>query len=426
MGNELFAASVLSLCRIGVCDLVVCTDSTAQGSGFAFVRQHVREVSGSTISTATSFVGDLPLFRLRPPVMRLEDELIDIVLARLTPTAGNEATAQDYSKRVFHLTNITNVSAGNPLTRIAEVELSDEGEESLNWLLPRYHSSGCSAETTPFKTGELRRVPGWRDPSKGRDFDMVTRCLRTLFPKANVTSTMVSPDVWAAPAASASCPVGTVRRAMQLATTKVVVGKQFEVNRSRLSTFLARNVDPKALRNVQANLLSVSGHVDLPGGSVLGGANSSKFATSGRKTALIDACAEFISVRVVDDYQFEHFVKADDLQTSRLLVCGALQSEEFDFLDNFFAQCYLQPLERRKAISYEDLSQTELIGIQDQHSHVELPGGCWFDGQSYLDMSGSHSRFRPDIRELAKTYIDKRNMQADMYNKMIAADMEGK
>lgn len=413
--SDIFAASVLSLCRTGLCDMVVCTDSTPHGRGFSYMRQFVREVSGSSISSTTSFVGDLPLFRLKPPVFRLDDELVDLILSRI---GSNKISSRDYSRRVFQLTNITNVSLSNPLTRIADVEVSDEGEKTPEWLLPRFINTFSAADITQFQTKEMVLVPEWRDPSKGRDFEMVIRCLKVIFPKAMVTSTTVSADVWEVPPASSSFGVGTVRRAMQLATTKIIVGKQFEVNRQRISDFLSRNIDPKALREIRSSLLSISGHVDLPAGAVLSA--GTKFVTKSHKTAIIDACSDFISVRIVDDYHFKRIQDSMNSESSRLLLCGALDSKGCEMLENIFAQCYLRPLDKRLHICYADISQSELMKIQETNSSVELPSGCWFDGNAFIDVSGSRSRLRPDIRELAESYIDLKNAQIDTYNKLVS------
>lgn len=412
IGAELFAASVLSLCRIGVCDLIICTDSTVQGRGFTFLRRHVRELAASAVAS-DSFVGELPLFRLRSPVLRLEDEVIDLILSKFS---DENDSARKYSRRLFQVTNLTNLSLSHPFTRIAEIELSDEGEDISRWLAPRPIKIETLPQITGFITGDLTQVPEWSDRSKDRDLDMVLKCLRVLFPKATLSSTAVNLDIWSAPPPDEAHPIGSVRRAMQLATSKVVLGKQLKANRERICTHLARKVDPAMLKQVQGQHLSISGHLVLSGGTVLG--TSSNVTIFGHKTVVLDACAEFISMRVVDDFEFEHS-ESTSRSCGRLVACGTLNSKEFTFIDDLFSNSFLKPLERREHISFGDLTDLELSQIQQSCSHVELPGGHWFDGNVYLDMSGNRSKLRPDIRALSEEYITKRNAQCDTYNKLI-------
>lgn len=367
----------------------------------------MRALAGSTVGSNT-FEGELSIFRLKPPVLRLEDEVIALLLSKIS---NEGCISRSYSRRVFEITNLTNISLSNPFTKIVEIELSDEGEKLAQWLVPRRLEIFSSPDIILRRTVKLQTIPTWRDVSKDRDFEMLTRCLRALFPKATFTSTSAAPDVWDIPVPDNFHPVGSIRRAMQMATTKVVVGKQLQVNRDRMEEYLSRSVEPIMLKRIHGVLRSISGHIELPGGTLL--ADSTKCALFGRKVALIDACAEFISIRIVDNFGYD----------SKLVACGNMDSDEFNFVDNLLSLCYLHRLERRSHITYSDLTDHEILKVQKESSHVELPGGCWYDGNVYLDVSGSRSRLRPDIRILAEGYIAKRNAQFDIYNRLISDGM---
>ena len=413
----MLTGAAFSLCRFMISDAIVCVDNSTHGYGFSALRKIFRQIRQSSISNTSSFVGEIPLFRLRPPLSRLDDDLVDVILFQLDK---KESDVMAYSKRIFTLLNTSNVSLCHPFTKVAEAEISEDGISVSKWLNYRHLVNHSRTGIEKFRTQELTSVPSWRDIGKGRDLEMVTSCLRAIFPKASVSPT-VSPDIWSVPEPERGS-IGTVRRIMQLATAKVIGCKQMEVNRSRLSCFLSRKVNPELRGRVQSRLCSLSGFINLPPGSNSFAADTSKPISTGGSIALIDACRDFISIRVVTDCEFERLRYVTDTNLcGHLVVSGYLGTEELDFVDNLFSQCFLCPMERKQHIEFSDLSEVEILQHQQQNSHVELPGGCWFDGHAFIDVSGTKSRFRPDIRDICAPYIEKSNFQIDIYNKLISA-----
>lgn len=59
------------------------------------------------------------------------------------------------------------------------------------------------------------------------------------------------------------------------------------------------------------------------------------------------------------------------------------------------------------------------VEFRDYLRRKELPGGWWFDGQSFVEASGDRAQLRPDIDEIVQRFVDDQNVKIDKYNTMV-------
>lgn len=232
-----------------------------------------------------------------------------------------------------------------------------------------------------------------------------------------------------APAVASGDKFGTVKRLFQLATAKVMKLKLLDMNRERQRVYL-QSLSVDTMKKCSERVLSVNGYIELPTGASLqtGSSDDKKqHLNSKSKVVLFEACAEFISVKFAETLNITdltplavHAKSGRFNKSSRLVLTGAVDAADKNLVESLFSSCYLMPLKLKQKVLYSDLTATELEAVQEAHQLEPLPGGWWYDGNSYIDMSGTRKKFRPDIETLSRDYLFKRNAEIERYNNFVA------
>ncbi len=401
-----------SICRADFCDAVVCVDGTASGFGFNALKKFIPEAS------------TLPVFKARPLAMVLEDDFMSVVVSAMREETSSSIAVSD--KSLLQLANFTSVFISHPLHAAANVETADsESDRELPLRVRRDHAPTDTLYESSMRVGA---IPEWIDSGNASfstpDALMVLTALKCLFPSAAVAATTFSADVWLAPALGGTDKFGTVKRVFQLSAAKVMKLKLLDVNRERQRIDLG-SIDYDALKKCSDRVLSISGYVKLPTGASLQTSSSDKkqLVGSNSKVVLFEACAEFISIKFAETLDITNlnalvgYAEPGRFNKScRFIMTGALDTADKKIVDYLFSSCYLSPLTVKQTVFFSDLNVSELEAVQEAHQQVPLPGGWWYDGNSYIDMSGTRKKFRPDLEGLCRDYLIKRNTEIERHN----------
>ena len=116
--------------------------------------------------------------------------------------------------------------------------------------------------------------------------------------------------------------------------------------------------------------------------------------------------------------------KDEILQKQELTVQGSLLALSKGLILKLLNACGRRVLEYKPKLLRSNLTTKMINEAQIQYCGKKneikpLPGGWWFDGNVYLDISGNHRIFRPDIEEILILYLQVKNDSIDEYNSYV-------
>jgi hypothetical protein len=93
-------------------------------------------------------------------------------------------------------------------------------------------------------------------------------------------------------------------------------------------------------------------------------------------------------------------------------------------LHRIVAVCEQHPLCTKAPISRQSLSNRDILTAQvkycgKNHTKRPLPGGWWFDGHVYLDVTGNRRPYRPDIEDILAEHLAVVNKEVTSYNDFV-------
>ena len=363
------------------------------------------------------------IVKLSPNHLRLDQESLDLVLSISQAGRGSNSVTQVGTERQAWWT-CRGGPRGDQLAQLP-AEVAANYVQSLRTVrlnTPAMVGTGLTAVHL--------------EPSSEWNLRSVLQTIQLIFPSVKLSSS-VAEDTWKVPAKQPTGPADArtrfFKRVIQLAKAKVMCARQEEEGRrvyqqtvGRLSKTKATTSNGKAAEDVLQRLIrgvrSVHGVLQLPTGAVVVHESAtpsnahSKLPNTSNK-ALLEGNTHFAVLRALSagsGVNAGHKVG--------LVVHGVLGKQEVALLEELFAACTQFKLHPKALLSAEDVGLAERLRIQNlaQYSSLfELPGNWWFDGQSYVDISGTRRPLRPDIDKLVDMYLVNENAKIVEYNAML-------
>eukprot|EP01032_Pedospumella_encystans_P011063 gene11063-12896_t len=363
------------------------------------------------------------IVKLSPNHLRLDQESLDLVLSISQAGRGSNSVTQVGTERQAWWT-CRGGPRGDQLAQLP-TEAASNYVQSLRTV--RHHTPAMV--DTGLTAVHLQ-------PSSEWNLRSVLQTIQLIFPSVKLSSS-VAEETWKVPAKQPTGPADArtrfFKRVIQLAKAKVMCARQEEEGRrvyqqtvGRLSKTKATTSNGKAAEDVLQRLIrgvrSVHGVLQLPTGAVVinesatpSSAHSKLHNTSNK--ALLEGNTHFAVLRALPAGS-----GVDAGRTVGLVVHGVLGKQEVALLEELFAACTQFKLHPKALLSAEEVGLAERLRVQNltQYSSLfELPGNWWFDGQSYVDISGTRRPLRPDIDKLVDLYLVNENAKIVEYNAML-------
>lgn len=403
IGEELWRAACLEPLYTGqACDLVLCTDLAQEPSAqFTRLRSWVASANPQAVC-------------VRATGMRLEEQQLEVILAKLAPVglalAGTiEGTTTVCSRRVQ-----CSLSCFAP-------PLPEKWSEKHARKPCRFSLSQLAEEPTTSSLHCLRTISVPPPPSSSTapwSIPSLLFLLQHLFPQAAVSSTVT--DTWRVP----DNPTGEtgLRRAITLSSTKVLAGRQRKHERSVFQAAL------HSAGEFSAGKGCLAGRVRSVHGSVLVvRQDKASGASTGYSMATIEASGGCILIRHADADEVPSSTSSSASSSScnTLVLSGVLRPNDCAALLALFAQCCHTPLPPKPRVTRESLTHAELLALQHDDPAIAalpLPAGWYCDGQEYWGPHGVTNcsrELRPDMETLCVAYLERCNRKVDTYNLML-------
>ena len=365
------------------------------------------------------------VLKLSPNNLRLDQEGLDLVLsiaqgsrtAAGVSVSGTERQAWALSRGIPHHDLVHCLPA--------------EAAASYLATLRTFHPNTPPMVGIGLSTVQLRPAGEWNLRS-------VLQTLQLIFPSAKLSNS-VAENTWKVPAKRSTGPADArsrfFKRVIQLAKAKVMSARQEEEGRrvyqqtiDRLSKSKVAGVckgkeEDDVLQRLIRGVRSVHGIVSLPTGaaSVQDPESASpvraKSAQQGASNkAFLEGNSVFAVLRPTP-------VGAEASNSDvGLVVQGVLGKQEIALLQELFAACAQFKLQPKPVLALEDVNLTDRLRVQNNDKYASqcaLPGNWWYDGQTYVDISGTRRPLRPDIDKLVELYLVDENAKIAEYNALL-------
>ena len=420
-----------------MCDILVIIDankSTQKSDSLGCTYTEIRQWAES-VNSEVEFV------KINPSSMRFEEEITDLLVSLADPLRCH-LSKREMSSRVRHSTHLNNPTD----IHISRSHVPDEVS---------YNTGLCSLHLSPATAQSASSLPQqiWSVQS-------LLSVLQVLFPSASVCcpSTALSESWCTAPTtvsntistitstSHVTTPVRGFQRLIQLAKAKVFAARRTSTEASALAELLRgcgcdRKVPVTSLARSSGcvesdismlimGLISVQGYVYVRATDLIeksDGRYSATKSTDGYRMFSVEACAGFIIVKEIictSTRSTGRSSSGNNGYNQQLLAEGSFNLNCKKLLIKLFGACeYLHLLEKHHLTKY-DINSGKMESIQSKYCGMSneitpLPGGWWFDGNTYLDIHGNKSKLRPDIGHVLDKYLLDENVKISSYNSLL-------
>lgn len=376
LGYESWQAMGYELCKVEALDMVVVVSDNTHA--YNALQTRVSQES-CNLSLVDSIV------RLTTVNLRLDDTSLEQIYT--TCVVGSSSGVEIEGKE--HMRNAA---------RICRAVGSWGIQEELHQQDVRCQRESV-AHTTLCRTLQSCHVsfPHFRSSSDGCVWDMniLSNLMKRLFPLAAMTNT-IDVHSWN------KTVVGSkgMKRAVELATTKVMTAR-YRTESMAAFQAEANKLTPEVLGHIQQGMFCLYGTVkvqEMSGNSVY---------------AMIEACAGAIIVR------------PSEVPGNTVTFQGSLHAADVVSLKHLLELCSCGAPRTLTTIGRHDVNASDLMDIQRKYAQefIQLPTGCWFDGQFYIDVRGNRSVIRPDVEQMVDRYVEDANRNVEKYNKMLLTSL---
>lgn len=393
LGDEVWVAQALECCHVSnAIDLVIAIDST-QGEGFAKFRSWLGRANKAIVAA-----------RLVPTNLRIEESHLELLLIKLLPPNSSKFNAGSKSQ-----SSVIQRSLHCSLTSFAPPLYGRSAKLSALYSSSRTTFQGSSTfpsvkllrhvKIPPPPPHSIPTATAWSTAN-------LLRILQYLFPQAQVSSAVT--ETWQPPPNTNQ--TSGIRRAIELATIKVMAARQRQFERTTFNKLLNEAVEVG--RAGKRGAVALSGCIRSAHGIV----TVADLCNSGSGMAVVEACAGSIVIRILP----AGTVPIGNIDF--LTLVGALTEHELDLTLSLFALCNHIRLQPKALLTRADLTQKLLLAMQEEDPEVRrrpLPPGWYCDGTSYWGAHGITNcgrELRPDIEDIANTYLERQNAQVCSYN----------
>lgn len=358
------------------------------------------------------------ILKLSPNNLRLDQEGLDLVLSIVQSSHSTAGVAAAATERQAWA-----CSRGVPRHNLLD-QLSAESSTSYLQTLRVFRTNSPPMVGIGLTTVHLRPSAEWNLRS-------VLHTIQLIFPSARLSSS-VAEDTWKVPVkrnTAADVRTRFFQRVIQLAKAKVMSARQEEEGRrvyqqtvARLSKgkVVAGKGEEEVLQRLIRGVRSVHGVLLLPSGSVSVQEPQSASPQrvkpqSASNAAFLEGNSNFAVLRAIPPSSGSHHEVG-------LMVQGVLGKLEITLLEELFAACTQFKLLPKPLLNLSDVNITDRLRVQSTEkyaSRCELPGNWWYDGQSYVDISGTRRPLRPDIDRLVELFLLDENAKIAEYNALL-------
>lgn len=346
---------------------------------------------------------DGKLFRISPSNMRLNEDELDILLKFYVK-------CDKLDKRLFRLSN----REANVLGNVGYFTVPSLLEKNLlKDIFSKNEVYSIQTRISPkIVDGNSIRILSLTPEKlgfKSWDTAHLMDLIKFIFPTSKMSQTAII-DTWQVPGENKK---KRVNRFAQLAAAKVMSQKRREKgNEIFLSKFMKfKEENEEGLKRLIIGIKSIHGISTLQPGLVTKiDETSTKYKNFQASSAIIEACESFVIVRAINE-------KVDTKE--KIIIQGVFDENGEKTLTDLFKLSERYTLKPRVALKLSDFSKIQKIQIQNSGKFRTKPlpnRGVWFDGQSYLDISGNQSLLRPDIDEILEEYIVEENVRIEQLN----------
>ena len=452
IGLETYRASVQSLCQAGLCDVAILVDSssgersTLTESIYSNFKKWVVDVNA-----------EVNVVRMSPLNLRIDEDMMDSLFDLMQKDQNSSERSATLATRYnpFHFYNSTMKEF-----KMSKVRLS------------------YKPEIDKFPTGLYSfRIPV---PSQAWSLQSVLTVLKFLFPLASISCPIVFLSRTWYPNCNNSYYERGFKRLIDLAKTKIFSNKRYEEERIVLEENLSKYKNKSSklkiskdtnvtdatsdISKLRVGLLAVSGVISLG----YQGLSSFGDGTYGQKNhklygvcVNIEACAGSIIIRESEIYHTDNGTGKIDSQGHGpghgpgqgpaghgpgpghgqgpagqgpgqgsgqgsgpgqcLIVNGSFVEATKDLLLDIFQSAGFLHLKSKPLLTHSTVTLKMMEKVQLKYCGMnnefrDLPGGCWFDGNVYVDINGNQRRFRPDIDDILEKYFIEENKKIEDYN----------
>lgn len=367
------------------------------------------------------------VLKLSPNNLRLDQEGLDLVLSiAQSSRAVSGLSAVGTERQAWAL------SRGAP--RHDQVHsLPAEAAASYLATLRTFHPNTPPMVGIGLSAVHLRPAGEWNLRS-------VLQTLQLVFPSTKLSNS-VAETTWKVPAKRSTGPANArsrfFKRVIQLAKAKVMSARQEEEGRRVYQQTVDRLSKSKAaggstgkgkgeddvLQRLIRGVRSVHGVVSLPTGAVSVQDPEAASPVRARPPQQGAASRAFLEGNSVFAVLRPTPLGLDT--SSRevgLVVHGVLGKQEIALLEELFAACAQFKLQPRPALALDDVNLADRLRVQNTDKYASqcaLPGNWWYDGQTYVDISGTRRPLRPDIDKLVELYLVDENAKIAEYNALL-------
>lgn len=253
--------------------------------------------------------------------------------------------------------------------------------------------------------------------------------LHVLFPKAteNITSSF-GESSWHIPP-----NIHNLRgwaRIVELAKVKVFSKQQLEEGRKTLEKKIANYSNEKSselLQLIRSNLLSVKAFIKVSSPSrTESSASASDVQTQFIENDRVQGQSCWISIEANEGSILIKRILESEISHACCLTLrdevtahGYFSSTTEGGLRDLFNSCVEHKSTKKTFLNRVDISEVTKFEIQSKSGDVPLPGNCFYDGHSFIDVSGHRHRFRLDIDDLVENYLRCENAKIQYYNESL-------
>lgn len=371
------------------------------------------------------------VLKLSPNNLRLDQEGLDLVLgiaqsSRAAAGVSGSVSVAGTERQAWAL------SRGAPRHDLVQ-SLSAESAASYLATLGTYHHNIPGMVGIGLRTVLLRPTGEWNLRS-------VLQTMQLILPSSRLSSS-VAEDTWKVPAKSSAGPADArsrfFKRVIQLAKAKVMSARQEEEGRRVYQQTVERLAKRKfvvgaskgtskgedeVLQRLIRGVRSVHGVVSLPAGSVSVQEAASASPVRTKPTSVISNKAFLEGNSVFAVLRPMPAGAAASSREAGLLVQGVFGKQEIALLEELFAACAQFKLQPKPALTLSDVGLADRLRVQNTDKYASqcaLPGNWWYDGQTYVDISGTRRPLRPDIDKLVELFLLDENAKIEEYNALL-------
>jgi len=477
LGGEYWRSMGMDALASGCCDIALAVDDLADTTTTSSSNSGGGGASASSSGTGRSdgalayraFRGYLSVInpsaqidRLTPMNLRLDTETLELILNTIelqntTPlllsSSSSSSSSASGSREGSLLTERQSYAIARGFPALSSLQsLTPEATYLHNFAAQRPLNASSSVGDAICVGVTAVRISPAALGVESWNFSHVLRVLQLLFPQAKVSAASIDDTTWKVPPKPTSATTGSSRqqshfeRLIQLARAKALCSKQNEEGRrwfqQRLNELLpstthsaaaavTKNGSPSPGSNMNTLILdrlirgirSVHGTISLPTGIKAVHTPAEVHASASvsvpvATSALLEAGSAFVIVRPAASALAIEEKLGDDL-----IVQGIFGVQEETLLKDLFKMCAQYKLNPKPLLTVDRVSERDRHAVQRNAKYsnkFELPGGWWYDGQSYINLNGDRKQLRPDIEQLLNLYIEDENTKIAEYNSLLS------